>query len=192
MIVVGLDVSLNSTGAARVDTHTGRTRLLTIKSGGRRTHERIENTLREIVDFTRDADLVGIEGLAGFIKSTVLDEIHGMHWHVRHQIWRRGIPYAITPPVNVKGYTTGSTTASKLDMVRALRQAFPGMDLSEKRDDEADALAIAAMVCRFNSQTIDAHVQRWPHFLEHCHWPDQDREPRIIRTKKTPRSPLAR
>lgn len=190
MIVVGLDVSLNGTGAARVDTHTGRALTRTLNPKGLRGHQRMEFVVREVVDLIRDADYVGIEGLAFSAPSAVRDEIDGMHWQVRHTVWRRQIPYAILPPTAVKSYTAGDGNAGKLDMVRAMRQAFPQMRLSDS-DDEADALAIAAMVCRFKGQVIDAHVTRWPHSLDGCQWADQDGEPRVIRKPRKP-SPLAR
>lgn len=191
MIIVGLDVSLNGTGAARVDTHTGRALTRTLNPKGLRTHARMEFVRREVVELVRDADYVGIEGLAFSAPSAVRDEIDGMHWQVRHEVWRRGIPYALLPPSNVKDYTTGDGRAGKGDMVKAMRRAFPMMNLTES-DDEADALAIVAMVARFNNQVIDAHVTRWPHALDGCHWADQDREPRVIKKPRKQTSPLAR
>lgn len=173
-----------------MDTHTGRSVTKTLAPKGLRSHERIEFVLREVVEITRDADYVGIEGLAYSAPSAVRDEIDGMHWAVRHQVWRRRIPYAILPPTNVKDYTTGNGAAGKLEMVKAMRSAFPAMRLTDS-NDEADALAIAAMVCRFKGQIIDAHVLRWAHALDGCSWADQDGIPRMIR-KPRKRSPLAR
>lgn len=190
MILVGLDVSLNGTGAARVDTDTGRSVTRTIDPKGRRTHARMEFVRTEVADIIRGADYVGIEGLAYAAASSNRDEIDGMHWQIRHLCWQRRVPYAIMPPATVKGYVTGDGQAGKLDMVKAMNRAFPQMALSD-RDDEADALAIVTMVARFKGLLLDAHVLRYPHVLEKVQWADQDGEPRIIRKPRKP-SPLAR
>jgi len=189
VIVVGLDLSLNGTGAARLDTETGGTRLATFNPGARRGHDRLEYTLAEIAIMVRGASLAVVEGLSYNSRSASLDEIYGHHMLVRHLLWRRRVPYAIASPADVKGYVTGEAQAEKRDMLRAMRKAFPGLQF--KGDDEADALALATMGCRWKGQTVDAHVLRYPHVLGKVRWPDQDGEPRKIQRKRQV-SPLAR
>jgi Holliday junction resolvasome RuvABC endonuclease subunit len=190
VIAVGLDLSLNGTGAARVDTDTGGARTMKIDPKGLRGHRRLEFILEEITRVIQGADIVGIEGLSFASKSASRDELYGMHMLVRHQVWRRRVPYALLPPSTVKGYTTGNGQAGKIEMVKAMRSAFPAMKLPND-DDQADALAIAAMVLRWSGQIIDAHVTRWPHCLDGVEWPDHDREPRRVHRPK-PISPLQR
>lgn len=190
MILVGLDISLNGTGGARLDLESGAVRLSTFKPGTRRGHSRTEWVLGELATFCAGADMAVIEGLSYGSKSSSLDEIYGFHMLVRQQLWRRRIPYAIATPADIKMYVTGNGNAGKLDMVRSLRKAFPKLRIED--DNQADALGAATMGARFKNQVVDAHVLRYSHVLEKVRWPDQDGEPRAIVRKHTPRSPLAR
>src|SRR5690606_21635878 len=137
----------------------------TVAPGPRRGHARTEFVLSEIVEFIRGADHVAIEGLSYMSTSSSLDEIYGMHMQVRHHVWRRRIRYALRPPSNLSGYAAGDGHAGKLEMVRAMKRAFPGMLLTDD-DNQADALGLATMGCRWKNQIVDAHVDRWPHLLD--------------------------
>lgn len=186
MIVGGLDISLNGTGTARLDTETGRARVRRINPGNRTGHERLEFVVREVTADLDGCDIVGVEGYA-YASRTPVAEIHEISGLLKHMLWRRRIPYAIIPPWNLKSYTTGNGSAGKLDMTREMQLTFPSILL--KSDDEADALALAAMVCAWKKQWVDAHRLRYPHEFEKCSWPNQNGEPRIVRKprKKRPR-----
>lgn len=181
MIVVGLDVSLNATGVARIDTDSGHTRTRTLKVGTRRGHARNDFVLNEVSEEIRGASLVVLEGYA-YGSRTPTVPIHELTGLLKHQVWRRGVAYGIVPPSNLKAYVTGEYNAGKLDMMRAMQRAFPGILLST--DDEADALALATMGCRWQKLVVDAHVQRWAHEIQKCQWPDGDGEPRAPMKKR--------
>ncbi|AYD87402.1 RuvC-like resolvase [Microbacterium phage ValentiniPuff] len=191
MILVGLDVSLNGTGVARVDTDTGRSFTKTLDPKGLRSHARMEFVRTEVANVLRGADYAIVEALAFSAPSAVRDEIDGLHWQIRHLCWQRKVPYALVSPTALKSYVTGDGQAGKLEMVKAMRRAFPQMALSD-RDDEADALGLVTMGARFKGLVLDAHVLRFPHALEKVQWADQDGEPRIIKKPRKSRSPLAR
>jgi crossover junction endodeoxyribonuclease RuvC len=186
VIVGGLDISLNGTGVARLDTETGRARVRRLNPGSRVGHDRLEFVVREVTEDLQGCDIVGVEGYA-YNSRTPVAEIHELSGLLKHQLWRRKIPYALIPPSNLKAYTTGNGNAQKVDMLREMQRTFPALILGS--DDEADALALAAMVCAWKKQWVDAHRLRYPHEFEKCAWPNQAGEPRIIRKprKKRPR-----
>ncbi|MEU2402770.1 hypothetical protein ABZ609_00290 [Streptomyces rubiginosohelvolus] len=152
-LVIALDVAIGTTGVAGEGwtdhVHTTATTL----------HGRFQQQLDGIVSFIRNADKVVIEG-AAFSKARLqgMDQLAAMRWMVRHELWRRGIPYAIVPPDNRTIYATGKArwkdeaTGTKLTstqvkgMVRdAVRDRY-GVDCTGRwRYDEADAYVLLAM-----------------------------------------------
>lgn len=105
-------------------------------------HERLTTILNLIGDYTRNADLVVMEGLA-FDSKDFDRQNAGLAWMVRHHLHRAGIAYALVPPPNLKMYATGNGAASKDDVVRAVRLWFP--ELGTLDNNAADAAVLAAM-----------------------------------------------
>lgn len=101
-LVIGLDVSLSCTGVA------GRGWAEAIRSGARTGHERLAHQLGGMQLFYRHAELVVIEGPA-FSRALQRghDELAAIRWMVRHDLWKRGIPYAVVPPDNRTIFATG-------------------------------------------------------------------------------------
>ncbi len=108
-LVIGLDLSLTSTGIAGIDWACA----LRPKAG-LRGHPRIDWHLREINERTRAADLVMVEGPAHRHGGQAgHHELAGLWWHVTQSLWRRGIPYAVVPPVNRIIYACGVANPAK-------------------------------------------------------------------------------
>ncbi|MFF9643654.1 hypothetical protein [Kitasatospora aureofaciens] len=146
-LVIGLDVSLSCTGVA------GRGWAEAIRSGARLGHERLAFQLDAMRSYYRNAELVVIEG-AAFSRALQRghDELAAIRWMVRHDLWKRGIPYAVVPPDNRTIYATGrarwtgETPAQVKGRVRdAVLQRY-GVDCTGPgRYDQADASVLAEM-----------------------------------------------
>lgn len=138
--VIGLDLSLTSTGVA-----TPADRLMTVRlANGMRGAERLA-TLREgiLVSVPPLTDLVVIEGPA---YSRALGAGHheaaGLWWQIVCNLHTAGIPYAVVPPTVLKKYATGKGNATKPDMRVALLQRY-GCDVRD--DNQVDAWWLRAM-----------------------------------------------
>lgn len=145
--IVGLDISLTSTGIAilrgdqrPLTTHVGRT--------GRRGEtfrersERIATAANQILDYVPDSSIVVIEGPSYRSVSTSTWDRAGLWNMIMTQCFSRGCTVGVIPPVVNKKFLTGTPTATKTLMVLCASRVF-GKSL--ETDDEADALALALM-----------------------------------------------
>ncbi|ABD94181.1 unknown [Streptomyces phage mu1/6] len=146
-LVIGLDVSLSCTGVA------GRGWAEAIRSGARLGHERLAFQLDAMRSYYRNAELVVIEG-AAFSRALQRghDELAAIRWMARHDLWKRGIPYAVVPPDNRTIYATGrarwtgETPAQVKGRVRdAVLQRYGVNCTGPGRYDQADASILAEM-----------------------------------------------
>jgi hypothetical protein len=150
-LVVGLDVSLTCTGVAG----DGWADALRCKGRG---HHRLHWLASEVMERTRSADLVVIEGPShGHGGQAGHHELAGLWWMITHDLWRRGIPYAVVPPVLRTIYATGSGTPAKdypksqrariaKGMVRdAVAERYGFSCDGPGRYDKADAYILAMM-----------------------------------------------
>ncbi len=140
--VVGLDLSLTSTGVAcawpRGAYDTSR-----IKPGEKlRGHQRLALLLDRIGLVATDVDLVVVEGPAFGAKGSAYHQLAGLWWMATHELWKRDVPLAVASPAAVKQYATGRGTAGKDDVLMAVARRFPDFNGG---NDEADALVLAAM-----------------------------------------------
>lgn len=149
-LVIGLDLSLTSTGVAGVRGHDVWTDRIRTKE--LRGHERLAYLMDEVGCFVRGAHLVVIEGLAFDAHDTNRGNA-GLSWLVRHGLWRRGIAYALVPPSNRCQYATGKGRADKSVVVAAVQRTY-GLAVVQAHD-EADALVLAAMGARHLGHPID-------------------------------------
>lgn len=183
--VVGLDLSLTSTGMSDGQTHGA-----VGTDAGTPLEERVSMILSGVVSFVTgaplvtallpEANLVVIEGgaFSRGAQSKAAEDLAGLRLLVRYELWARSIPFAIVPPTTLKKYTTGDGRASKPDMVAALADRH-GIDLSavrikDGRYDQADAIALAAMGYDHVGQPLDADVPFAPHraSLDAVQWPE--------------------
>lgn len=148
MRVVGLDLSLQSTGWARADGATG-----TIRS-----HQvgcpRLTEIRTAILHIAKDppADFVAIEGYS-FGSRNGGERIGELGGVVRVALFGNGIPFVEIPPATLKKYATGRGNAKKPDMRMALYQRT-GVDLDD--DNQVDAWWLRAFaLARYGAPVVD-------------------------------------
>lgn len=151
--VIGLDLSLTSTGLSDGRQHT--VVQTTPDDRLERRVDRIVACARRFAvgtaDWPQEADLAVIEAGAFSLgaQSAVAEHLSALRIMVRHAMWQLGVPFAMVPPTTLKLYTAGHGKASKAQMVRAVAERHQ-LDLShvmvkDGRYDMADAFALAAM-----------------------------------------------
>lgn len=139
-IVVGLDLSLTSTGWARQQLDETARLVSLFMPGKRRGCDRLIWLRKAVTDICRDADLILIEdGVVRSQAAKALGELHGVVKVALHELERRVV---LVPPASVKKYATGKGNAGKPDMLAA---AIRRLDYQRASDDEADALWLCAM-----------------------------------------------
>jgi Holliday junction resolvasome RuvABC endonuclease subunit len=139
-VVVGLDLSLTSTGIAFPDGTVA-----TIKTRGLSGPARISQVRREIlVDIPDDIELVVIEGYAYNSHTAHAHELAELGGVVRHTLWAEGVPYLDVSPNSVKKYATGNGHANKIAVYGAAQKR---LGYEGDSHDEADALWLRAVGC---------------------------------------------
>ncbi|MFJ8430389.1 hypothetical protein ACIQ9P_03695 [Kitasatospora sp. NPDC094019] len=180
-LVIGLDLSLTSTGIAGVDWADA----LRPKTG-LRGHGRLDWHLREITERVRRADLVVVEGAAyGHGAQAGHHELAGLWWMVTQELWRRRIPYAQVPPAALKIYACGVANPAKehpkevrarvsKGMVRDAVAARFGLECEGAgRYDKADACTLAHMGRDWLGRPAVALPEQHRRALAGAAWPDR-------------------
>lgn len=165
--VIGLDLSMTSTGIASSRGWT--TRVRSHKSIEVSPFSRYRLIRAQVMDHVRGADLVVVEGLA-------ISRTTGQHlsraglWHlVMEEIDAAGIPWAEVSPTALKKYATGKGNADKDTVLLAVARRFPDHAISS--NDEADAVALAAMGADWRGQPIAAMPATHRTALDKVAWP---------------------
>lgn len=158
--VVGLDLSLTSTGMAGVD--GGQVwGLERIKTTGKKGDDlmarrvRISGITQDVFQFVRTAEpvLVVIESPSyGSLHGSPHDR-SGLWWLVTDMLHELEIPVATVSPQGRAKYGTGNGRAKKPEVYAAVKEQYP--DLTFSCDDEADALLLAAMGARYLGEPCD-------------------------------------
>ncbi len=178
--VVGLDLSLTSTGVAF---GVARAEALRYKGRG---HGRLAWLRAEIRQRTNGADLVVVEG-AAFASGAQAGhhELAGLWWMVTHDLWRRGIPYAIVPPHSRTIYAMGRANPAQehprekrakiaKGMVRdAVRRVYGLECEGAGRYDESDAAVLAAMGLDWLGWAAAGVPDTHRRALDGVAWPEQ-------------------
>lgn len=168
MVIVGLDLSLTSTGIARLDTHGTELFTAALKPGDRRDWARRDWILDAINEHLDGAVLAVVEGIAYGARFGKPHERAGLWWLVANRVRHRGLELATAAPKSVKAYATDNGDATKKQMVAAARRSFP---LFDGGNDEADALWLAEMGAhRFNRPRAIYPAAR-PKALDRVTWP---------------------
>jgi crossover junction endodeoxyribonuclease RuvC len=137
VIVVGLDLSLTSTGVAWLDGHQhGCYHIPTDEKAP--MGERLDRIKSRVWQTCNSAELVVVEFLykgAKGIEATA--QVHGL---ISWMLWRDRVPTRYIPPSNLKTFALGKGVGSKTEMTLAAsrRLGYEGCS-----DDEADALWLA-------------------------------------------------
>jgi hypothetical protein len=179
-LVIGLDVAMGISGVAGIGwtdhvrcTHDGQ-------------HERFAAQLEGLASFYRNADFVVIEGAAYSKNNQGADALAAMRWMVRHDLWKRGIPYTVITPSKRITYATGTTVhydevgeRIKGDALKALVRAAVGERygvLTEGRAkwDEADAYVMLAMGLHWLGYPLAEVPAKHAAALAGCQWPERE------------------
>jgi Holliday junction resolvasome RuvABC endonuclease subunit len=171
--VVGLDLSLTSTGVAGTtcgDVWTARIRPPAKLTG----HDRLNYIRRTILDFyLPGVALVVVEGPSLRSPGKYAHESAGLWWLVTHSLWRAKTPTAIVPPNNRAQYATGLGDANKREVIASVAELFPWFNVGRRPGlaDEADALVLAAMGCDWAGEPLVVVPAKHRAALDGCVWP---------------------
>ncbi|MFI9391867.1 hypothetical protein ACIG53_13395 [Streptomyces bauhiniae] len=178
--VVGLDLSLTSTGVA------GTTWARAYRPGRRRSHERLDWLLAGVAESVRDrTDLVVVEG-AAYAQGGQAGhhELAGLWWLVTQYLWRNRIPYAVVTPHGRTIYATGRANPAQewprkhrsrvaKGMVRSVAVERYGVECEgPSRYDQADATILAAMGLDWLGYPTVPVPDSHRRALEAVRWPD--------------------
>lgn len=152
LTIAGLDPSLTSFGVAITHGPAGEVFLERLRPGKMREHERLNFLLGSAEGLVGYADVAVVEGLSLGSKGSAVTALAGLHWLVRHMLWRLGIPYAVVPPYKRCKYITGQSLAPKDECLAAVIKRFPEIDVHG--NDEADALTLAQMAADAYGQPL--------------------------------------
>lgn len=150
MQVIGLDLSLSSTGVANA---AGR-QIIIVKPGKRRGYERLRHITAEILWWCADADVVCVEGPSFQSRSSSEKGHHeraGLWWFVTAHLDEAGIEVKVITPSSLKKYATGKGNASKDQVLLAAARRFEWFDGT---NDQADALWLSAMGYDLAGQSV--------------------------------------
>lgn len=179
--VIGLDVAMGITGIA------GEGWTDYVKAKGQSQHSRFEQQLAGIADHTRHADFAVIEGAAYGHNNQGADALAAMRWMVRHDLWKRRIPYVVVTPGQRMIYAVGTAapvdpdTGKRLkgDPLKAvLRQAVAdtyGITTEgDAKYDEADAYILMAMGLHWLGHPLAVVGDDRRRALDSVRWPDRE------------------
>ncbi|MFH9403308.1 hypothetical protein ACH4JS_26685 [Streptomyces sp. NPDC017638] len=178
--VIGLDVAMGITGIA------GEGWTDYIKAKGQSQHSRFEQQLTGIADHIRNADFVVIEGPAFSKNNQGADALSAMRWMVRHDLWKRRIPYAVVRPDDRIRYAVGTTqpkdpeTGSRLKgeplkaVVReAVAETYGILTEGPSKYDEADAYVLMAMGLHWLGWPLAVVPDDRRRALDSVRWPER-------------------
>lgn len=172
MRLVGLDLSLRSTGIARVHlADDGRVIGTHTEVVGEELPERapldeqigrVDRVATSVVTLVGAPDLVVVEGPlpGGRAPGADVEERAWLRGIVYRRIHRAGIPLVEVAPSTLKLYATGNGRAGKPLVVQAVRRHYGDrfdipLRKSDGQQDVADAIALVAMAARSVGHPID-------------------------------------
>jgi len=172
--VIGLDLSLTSTGlAAIVDGTAHVDRYVTRPGDGtmEHRHHRLMAITAGVWSWAGGADLVVLEGPSYGSTTPHQHDRAGLWWLVVHRIMGAGLPLAIVPPTSRARYATGKGNAGKDAVLVAVVRRYPEVDVTG--NDEADALVLAAMGARKLGHPVDVIPKANLTAMDGASWPPE-------------------
>lgn len=179
--VIGLDVAMGTTGIA------GEGWTDHVRAKGSSQHSRFEQQLTGIADHIRHAHLVVIEGAAYGHNNQGADALAAMRWMVRHDLWKRRIPYAVVTPGQRMIYAVGTAAPTDPDTGKRLKgDALKGAlrdsvattygihTEGPARYDEADAYVLMAMGLHWLGWPLAVVGDDRRRALDSVRWPDRE------------------
>lgn len=165
--IVGVDLSLTSTGLARILTRDALGAEVTVRRvlskpppadkvtlATRST--RLRRIAADVFTACAGADLVVVEGPTYASDSGAAHDRAGLWWLVLARLTAQGFNVVEVSPTTVKTYALGrggGPETGKDAMIAAVVRRYPTVPVSG--NDEADALVLAAMGARFTGHPIE-------------------------------------
>src|SRR4051794_3668552 len=139
--VVGLDLSLTSTGLAT----GGHTEALRPKK--LRGYPRLRALRDGVLEFLGKVqpDLVVVEGPSYGSTGSSFHQLAGLWWFITEAVDATGVPLAVASPSSIKRYATGAGGGAKASKDFVLASAVRRFDWFDGGNDEADALWACAL-----------------------------------------------
>lgn len=173
--LVGLDLSLTSTGVARLtlDTLTGEVAGTstdavgwsldsdaTVEQRARRIRDLAGDITRSVAGVLAHVDLVVVEGPSFGSNRPGASELHGLRWAVLARLAAHEVPIVVVAPKTLKLYGAGDGNAPKTTVVQAVRRHYGDrfdipLRKADGREDIADAIVLVAMAARSIGHPID-------------------------------------
>ncbi|MGW5645045.1 hypothetical protein ACWEV3_40890 [Saccharopolyspora sp. NPDC003752] len=149
--IAGVDLSLVSTGLARVTHGAGRwvADTSTIPTKGHRDdtlqqrHDRIRRIGDKVRDWCRNADLVVVEGPSHGSRGGSPVDRYGLWWRVVGRLLDAELPVAVVAPTTRAKFAAGKGNADKAAVAVAAARIWPDAEITGS--DEADALVLASI-----------------------------------------------
>lgn len=165
-LVIGLDLSLTSTGVAGEGwSDKVRTKL--------RGDARMRALKQAVASFIRAADLVVMEGPSyGHGSLAGHEELAGLRSIVKLYCYEHHIPYAVMPPSCLKVYATGYGKASKDGVRAAVTARYGHVTEGGAKYDEADAYTAMAAGYHWLGQPLKSVPESHRRGLDGCTWPE--------------------
>jgi hypothetical protein len=179
--VIGLDVAMGISGIA------GEGWTDYVKAKGSSQHSRFEQQLAGIADHTRHADFAVIEGAAYGHNNQGADALAAMRWMVRHDLWKRRIPYAVVTPGQRMIYAVGTAapvdpdtgqrlkgTALKAILRQAVADTYGITTEGDAKYDQADAYILMAMGLHWLGHPLAVVPDTHRRALKSVRWPERE------------------
>lgn len=141
--IIGLDLSLTSTGWAALDGKTAEITFGTFKSGDLRDLERLDwirIQVRKLVE-AQTPCLAICEDFA-FARANQAHQMGGLGYTVRLELWRLGVPFLLVAPMTLKKFITGKGNTEKDTIMMELLDRF---HVKVTNNNEADAVGLAKL-----------------------------------------------
>ena len=147
--IIGLDLSLTSTGVAVYDEDTDCITTDVIKTCNKHTDtERYYTILHRISNYFISKNVFFIEGYSfgSFSKSSSMSKLIELGGIIKYDLWLKGVPYIKVPPTTLKKFITGKGNAKKEDIKLAVYKKY-GREF--KTSDEADAFSLVVLGIKY-------------------------------------------
>lgn len=154
--VVGIDPSLTGTGLCRMNQDNVEDFEAITVGSAFKGMKRLDELEKKVMDFTKDASYVFIEGLAFGARGRAILDLAGLGNVLRLSLFRGRFPYWDVPPTVLKKYVTTKGNANKnVVLEQCFRRFGKGSDIL-KDDNQVDAFCLV----RFGISFLELEHER--------------------------------
>lgn len=179
--IVGLDLSLTSTGVATlhingvnwsnyIGMHSIKSKPFGDKWESRNV--RLNDIVHKVLMHTHTSSLIVVEGPSYGSKYGSAFDRAGLWWQVYSQLSLKGHPIAVVQPTQRMKWATGKGKASKEEVKQGVVDLWStaGKELAPSNDDEADALCFATMGAQWLGLDVP-YENHQGEVLDKVYWP---------------------